>query len=47
MPQRWGRIFLIALAVVVALWIVGYFVFNLGDSAPGSGTGETITEPTP
>ncbi len=47
MPPRIVRIVLIVLAIAFLLWIVGYFVFNLGDSAPGSGTGETITEPTP
>ena len=47
MPPRVVRIVLIVLAIAVVLWIVGYFLFNLGGSEPGSGTGETITEPTP
>jgi hypothetical protein len=47
MPPRVVRIVLIVLAIVVAIWIVGYALFNVGGSTPGSGTGEMITEPTP
>jgi hypothetical protein len=45
MPRRWVRIIAIVVAVAVALGIVGYLLFNLDGETPGSGTGETITEP--
>jgi len=45
--RRTLRIVFVVVAIVVLLWIVGYVLFNNGDSAPGSGTGDTVTEPTP
>jgi flagellar basal body-associated protein FliL len=40
-------ILLMVIAAVILIWILGYVVFNTGGSIPGSGTGDTITEPTP
>jgi hypothetical protein len=44
---RTRNIVLIVAATVVLIWIVGYMLFNVGGSTPGTGTGDVITEPTP
>jgi hypothetical protein len=43
--RRWttGRIVLLVVVVVVLLWIVGYTVFNMGGTVPGSGEGDQIS----
>ena len=43
--RRWttGRIVLLVVVVVVLLWIVGYTVFNIGETIPGSGEGDQIS----
>jgi hypothetical protein len=47
MSRRARNIVLIVAAAVVVLWIVGYTVFNMGGSTPGSGEGDVITRTTP
>jgi hypothetical protein len=34
---------LLVVVVVVLLWIVGYAVFNIGETIPGSGEGDQIS----
>jgi hypothetical protein len=41
------RILLIVLAAALMLYLMGYVIFNSGGSAPGMGTGEILTGPTP
>jgi hypothetical protein len=41
------RILLIVLTVALMLYLLGYLIFNSGGSAPGTGTGEILTGPTP
>jgi hypothetical protein len=43
--RRILRIVLIVVAVVVVLWLIGYTLFNLGGSVPGTGTGDIVTTP--
>jgi hypothetical protein len=40
--RRTRNIVLIVLAAVVVLWIVGYTLFNVGGSEPGSGEGDPV-----
>jgi hypothetical protein len=46
-PPRVTRILLIALAITLVLYLVGYLIFNSGGTVPGTGTGEIVTGPTP
>jgi hypothetical protein len=47
--RRTRRIVLIVVAVVVVVWLIGlligYTLFNVGGSTPGTGTGDVITAP--
>jgi uncharacterized protein involved in cysteine biosynthesis len=42
---RWLRIVLIALAIVVVLYVVGYLLFDMGGTVPGSGEGDRLQGP--
>ncbi len=44
---RWVRVLLIVLVVAVAIYLVGFVLFNTGGSMPGSGTGDVLTQTTP
>ncbi|MDQ3778511.1 MAG: hypothetical protein M3310_06585 [Actinomycetota bacterium] len=46
MRRRWIWILLIVLAAAVAAYLIGYELFNMGETEPGSGTGEILTGPT-
>ena len=43
------RIVLIVAAVVVVVWLIGlligYTLFNVGGTVPGTGTGDVVTTP--
>jgi hypothetical protein len=41
------RIVLVVVGIWVALFLVGYWLFNSGGTVPGTGTGEVVTTPTP
>jgi hypothetical protein len=41
--RRILRIVLIVVAVVVLVWLIGYTLFNVGGSIPGTGTGDVAT----
>jgi hypothetical protein len=41
--RRILRIVLIVVAVVVLVWLIGYTLFNVGGSIPGTGTGDVVT----
>jgi hypothetical protein len=45
--RRILRIVLIVVAVVVVVWLIGlligYTLFNVGGSVPGTGTGDVVT----
>ena len=45
--RRILRIVLIVAAVVVVVWLIGLFIgytlFNVGDTVPGTGTGDVVT----
>jgi hypothetical protein len=43
--RRILRIVLIVVAVVVVIWLIGYTLFNVGGSVPGTGTGDIVTTP--
>jgi hypothetical protein len=47
--RRILRIVLIVVAVVVVVWliglIIGYTLFNVGGTVPGTGTGDILTTP--
>jgi hypothetical protein len=47
MSHRTRNVVLIVVAAVVLLWIVGYALFNMGGTTPGTGTGDVVTQPTP
>jgi hypothetical protein len=39
------RIVLIVVAILILLWIVGYILFNVGGTVPGSGEGDQLQIP--
>jgi hypothetical protein len=39
------RIVLIVVAAVVVVWLIGYTLFNVGGTVPGTGTGDIVTTP--
>jgi hypothetical protein len=41
--RRILRIVLIVVAVVVLVWLIGYTLFSMGGSIPGTGTGDVVT----
>jgi hypothetical protein len=43
--RRWGRIVLVVLAVLVLIWVVGYILFNVGGTVPGTGEGDIFQTP--
>jgi hypothetical protein len=43
--RRWGRIVLVVLAVLVLIWVVGYILFNVGGTVPGTGEGDILQTP--
>jgi hypothetical protein len=43
--RRILRIVLIVVAVVVVVWLIGYTLFNVGGTVPGTGTGDIVTTP--
>jgi hypothetical protein len=43
--RRILRIVLIVVAVVVIVWLIGYTLFNVGGTIPGTGTGDVVTTP--
>jgi hypothetical protein len=47
--RRILRIVLIVVAVLVVVWLIGlligYTLFNVGGSVPGTGTGDIVTTP--
>jgi hypothetical protein len=45
LSSRAVRILVGVIAIVVAIWIVGYTLFTADGSAPGTGTGESTTVP--
>jgi hypothetical protein len=47
MSHRTRNVVLIVAAAVVVLWIVGYTLFNVGGTSPGSGEGDVVTQTTP
>jgi hypothetical protein len=44
--RSWLQITLIVIAIVVvasiAIWLIGYALFNMGGSVPGTGTGDVL-----
>ena len=47
-PRRWLWIILAVIAIVIAVYLVGYVIFDTGDDGPpATGTGDVITEPSP
>jgi nicotinamide riboside transporter PnuC len=44
-PRNIRRIVLIVVAVLVLIWIVGYILFNIGGTVPGTGEGDIIQTP--
>jgi hypothetical protein len=43
--RRIVRIVVIVIAIIVVLWLVGYTLFNVGGTSPGTGTGDVLTTP--
>jgi hypothetical protein len=43
--RRTRNIVLAVVALVILVWIVGYTLFNMGETVPGYGEGEVITTP--
>jgi cell division protein FtsW (lipid II flippase) len=41
--RRTRNIVLAVVAIAILVWIVGYTLFNIGGTVPGSGEGDVIT----
>jgi Tfp pilus assembly protein PilO len=39
------RTVLIVVAVVIVLWVIGFIVFDMGGTVPGSGEGDQLQAP--